>query len=129
MTVNYRIILSEKNRIVFYSLPFLLQWVIGITWEKEQRVLNSARRSMALFLLLMTATFILAIVSSTLGEFLPGIEFFRQLTNSVIQSAIGTAYLVISFFLAYAGFTGKDNTAVGLKLDAIAEKIEKLLHN
>ena len=91
-------------RAAFYSLPLFVHWLIGIVWETDDRVLQSARRALALFLLGLVWLLVLTAIRLLLPALDEQSSYAIQYTFFVLHSLGSAVYVIASVFFAYQEF-------------------------
>ncbi len=111
-------------RRAFYALPLFVQWIIGITWDPDEKAVKSARRSMALTAVFFAAVAVIAVVFSSFEYFLPRFYYPIGIGLVVVHGLAVSAYVGGSIWIAVREWQGR---AVELPvLDRFADRMEKI---
>jgi hypothetical protein len=116
---------SARVRACIYSLPLFIAWIVPLTWENDERLVRSGRRSLALFLcygVCIAATYVL---SGILQLFIPNPGYLVDLFFFLACSLAGLGYVGLSGYLAY--FEYRDRSLPGNLLDRIGHRFERLV--
>jgi len=117
--------IPEKYRRVFYALPLFVQWIIGITFERSEKAMATARRSMGFFLLYITAMLTVQLTLALVFSFVPSTDYVLSWIAFVVQGIFGLGYLAGSIYLGYCEWAEKSAAGFGI-VDKIALRFEQL---
>lgn len=111
-----------KLRLLFYSLPLLLQWLPALTWEKDQRALQVAKCALMLFLLFL-AGFLASYGIHLLATATSGIaRMMLGYIAATLHTLLVLIYIGSSLLLAYEA--SQSSPARMLPLENLVDKIE-----
>lgn len=94
-----------NTRSVFYSLPLLINWVVGIIFEKDERAWKAARRSFFLACMFLAVNGILFFTNGFIGYFNKQIAQYIFFSLSVLNILV---YLILSFRMVWKDWKESD---------------------
>jgi hypothetical protein len=93
---------------VFYNLPLLINWLPGITFEKDESYVRMSERNMGLSMYFISGLMIIYSVYSLSLRLIPGnSQFISNLFGFTFHSILAASYTGISIFFMYSEFSGK----------------------
>lgn len=115
-----------QYRCFFYALPLFLQWIIGITWDKDEQAIAISRRSMTLsvFYIVLIAT--IFSMQELMFFLLPDQEYVIRWVSLIGHSFFTLSYLILSLTMAISALLNRFNAASFL--DAAAMRLERLIN-
>ncbi len=117
-----------KLRIILYSLPLLLQWLPGLTWEKNDQALRFAKCALLLFLLFiggLLVSLVIHLLANAVTGVLGVLGIILGSIAATLHSLFVLAYIISSIILAYEGCRGE---ILQMKpLEQVADKMQKLV--
>jgi len=116
--------IPPRYRRSLYSLPLLIHWIIGLTWERDPEIRQVARRSMLLSFIFLIPLGLFFFLSELALSFAPGFDLFIQWTQFAVHALWSTAFLGITLFLGYREFFNK-SLPLAL-LDQMALRLEEI---
>lgn len=98
---------APRIRAAIYSLPLFVLWIVPLTWEQSDRLVQSGRRALALFLLYGAAIGATYLLSGLLQLFfLPNAAM--SLIWFILRTLFGALYVGASLWLAVQEFRAGD---------------------
>ncbi len=98
----------DTVRKFFYNLPLLVNWLPGITFEKEENWIQMSERSMGLSLLFFTGIAFTSVVYFFTARFTPGSEqYIPNMVGFALHSVTAGLYLSFSAYFTAAELLNK----------------------
>jgi len=106
----------------FYSLPLFINWILGLTWEKDETALRAARRGMILSLAFLFICGLIFTARALFLTFLPQNEYEIYYAALFLHAPFALLYPIFSLYLAIREALGRSQE-IGF-LDRAAAKFE-----
>ncbi len=98
-----------RIRAAAYSLPLFVLWIVPLSWETAERLVQSGRRALALFLLYGASIGVTYLFSGLLQLFIQP-NAALSLIWFILRTLFGALYVVISVILAVQEYRAGDAT-------------------
>lgn len=101
-----------RVRAAAYSLPLFVLWIVPLSWESSERLVQSGRRALALFLLYGASIGVTYLLSGLLQLFIQP-NATLSLIWFLLRTLFGALYVLISLMLAVQEYRAGDAASAG----------------